>query len=54
MTRLAVYQTTSLPKWLRKHGVNVHFEQNAMEHLHWIAREIDANRNLIEPAELLL
>ena len=24
MTRLAVYQTTSLPKWLRKHGVNVH------------------------------
>ena len=22
-----------------------------MKHLHWIAREIDANRNLIEPAE---
>ena len=25
-SRLAVYETTSLPNWLRKHGVNVHFE----------------------------
>ena len=51
-TRLAVYQTTSLPNWLPKHGVNIRFEQNAMEHLHWIARKIDANRNLIEPTKL--
>ena len=33
---LAVNQTTSLPNWLRKD--DAHFEENAMEHLHWITR----------------
>ena len=53
MTRLATYNTTTLPNWLRKDwSVANYFVEHAMEHAHWMALQIDNNRHLIPSGEL--
>ena len=50
MCRLARYNTKSLP--VRRPRVGPHFRTHAMEHLHWIASQIDEHRDRIPPEEL--
>ena len=50
MTRVEKFDTKSLPS--RQPNVGAHFRKHAMEHLHWIAMEIEANRHMIKPTEL--
>ena len=53
MTRLATFNTVTLPKWLMKTwSVANYFVEHAMEHAHWMALEIDNNRHLIPSGEL--
>ena len=50
MTRLDRFDTKSLS--VRTPGVGAHFRSHAMEHLHWIALQIDMNRHMIKAQEL--
>ena len=52
MTRLASFDTVTLPNWLMKQGVAAFFFENAMEHLHWMASFINDNRHLVKDDEL--
>ena len=52
MTRLASFDTTTLPSWLMRHGVAKYFLDTAMEHLHWMAMYIDENVHLVNSEEL--
>ena len=49
-TRLEKFPTKELP--VKKSGVNDHFQENAIEHLHWIADQITRHRNLLDDREL--
>ena len=52
MTRLDTYDTVTLPSTLRRTGVAAFFQENAFEHVHWMALFIEQHRHLINPDEL--
>ena len=53
MTRLATFNTVTLPSWLMKTwSVANYFVEHAMEHAHWMTIEINNNRHLIPSGEL--
>ena len=52
MTRLKVFETKTLPPALKRDNVAAFFKANAMEHLHWMAVQINTNKDLVERAEL--
>ena len=50
LTRLKCFDTATLP--VRQAGVAAHLQRHAMEHLHWMATIINANRDCIDSKEL--